>query len=138
LNENLQKIIAFGQSYVEETTTNSCPMCASQFGTFADLLDAINSQKSDVLGLDKQKGTIEELKTESYQIKLGAEQVAKDIIQELTKMKDKVEFENGRQRKLEQKILHWIRFYQNRAALSEQEIDTFQINVGMSQDGDID
>lgn len=138
LNDNLQKIIAFGQSYVEETTTNTCPMCASHFGTFADLLSAINNQKSDVLSLDKQKKTLEEFKTEAAQIKLGAAQIAKDIIQELNKMKVSVELENARLRKFEQKILNWIRFYQNRTELSRHEVDTFETNVGISQEGDIE
>ena len=138
LNDNLQKIIAFGQSYVEETTTNSCPMCASQFDTFSDLLSAIKYQKNDVLDLDKQMETIDSLKNEIERIKQDAEQITNDIIQELNRMKNKVELENSGLRKLEQKILHWIRFYQNRTDHSKQWINTFRTNVGISQEEDIE
>lgn len=69
LNENLQRILNFGKDYIKETKTSTCPLCASEFQDFQDLLSVISRQKEDVLGLEELRSRIDEDQKKSSELK---------------------------------------------------------------------
>lgn len=61
LNENLNKIILFGEDYINKTNTSDCPLCKTPFNTFENLIKNIKLEKNDTLKLAEQKDEISSL-----------------------------------------------------------------------------
>jgi|GEM_PF-3232492 len=64
LNESLEKIKGWGENYVEKTGAKKCPLCATEFEAFSDLITKIKSQKNKVLKIDELRKSIEEITKE--------------------------------------------------------------------------
>lgn len=58
LNENLNRIIKWGEAYTIETETSGCPLCQSPFDSFDLLLSNIRKDKKDALALTEQEEQI--------------------------------------------------------------------------------
>jgi DNA repair exonuclease SbcCD ATPase subunit len=61
LNDSLDKIKGWGESYVEKTGVKICPLCTTEFEEFNDLIEKIKSQKNKVLKIEKLQKSIEEI-----------------------------------------------------------------------------
>jgi DNA repair exonuclease SbcCD ATPase subunit len=61
LNENLDKIILFGEGYITTTHTSECPLCKTSFESFEKLIEKIKLDKKDTLKITEQKNEISRL-----------------------------------------------------------------------------
>jgi exonuclease SbcC len=61
LNENLDKIILFGEGYISTTHTAECPLCKTSFESFEKLIEKIKLDKKDTLKITEQKNEISRL-----------------------------------------------------------------------------
>jgi exonuclease SbcC len=58
LNDDLNKIILFGEDYITKTNSSDCPLCKTTFETFEDLLQKVKSEKKNTLKITEQKNEI--------------------------------------------------------------------------------
>lgn len=79
LNENLDKIILFGEDYITETNSSDCPLCKSSFKTFEDLLEKVKLDKKDTLKLTEQKNEINNLENEKFELVKNKTELIKSI-----------------------------------------------------------
>jgi exonuclease SbcC len=86
LNENLDKIILFGEDYITKTNSSDCPLCKSPFDSFEDLIKRIKLDKKDTLMLSQQKEEISNLSNELTELL----KTRTDLIK---KIKDVIEIE---------------------------------------------
>lgn len=75
LNENLSRIITWGQDIIKKTKTSNCPLCNSHYNNFEELLTHVNSEKEDTLNLLEKSNLIDKLKIQVNE----AEENQKDI-----------------------------------------------------------
>jgi exonuclease SbcC len=61
LNENLDRLILFGEDYITKTNSSDCPLCKTTFKSFEDLIDNVKLDKKDTLKLNEQKNEISNL-----------------------------------------------------------------------------
>ncbi|WNH07673.1 hypothetical protein [Thalassobellus suaedae] len=61
LNENLDRLILFGEDYITKTNSSDCPLCKTTFESFESLIDKVKLDKKDTLKLNEQKNEISEL-----------------------------------------------------------------------------
>ncbi|WP_035845621.1 AAA family ATPase [Crocinitomix catalasitica] len=61
LNENLDRLILFGEDYITKTNSSDCPLCKTTFKSFEDLIDKVKLDKKDTLKLNEQENEISEL-----------------------------------------------------------------------------
>lgn len=64
LNENLDRLILFGEDYITQTNSSNCPLCKTTFKSFEDLIDKVKLDKKDTLKLNEQKDEISNLTNE--------------------------------------------------------------------------
>ena len=58
LNENLDKLILFGEDYIIKTNSSNCPLCKTAYESFEDLIHRVKLDKIDTLKLSEQKNEI--------------------------------------------------------------------------------
>lgn len=83
LNENLDKIILFGEDYITKTNTSDCPLCKSRFDSFENLIERIKLDKKDTLMLTQQKEEISNLSNELNELlktRIDLSKKIKDVI----------------------------------------------------------
>jgi exonuclease SbcC len=72
LEENLDRLLAWGAEYVQALDENHCPLCKTEFANVSDLLDQIRSEKRVALKVQDQERKIWDL--EDKQKKLSGSQ----------------------------------------------------------------
>ncbi|MEX2336359.1 MAG: hypothetical protein WD555_03710, partial [Fulvivirga sp.] len=70
LDENLDKIISWGEEYVQNLDATHCPLCKTGFESVTGLLAKIRSEKVEVLKVTRQQESIKELNEKKAEISL--------------------------------------------------------------------
>jgi len=80
LNDSLEKIKGWGESYVESTNVNTCPLCTTKFETFNVLIEKIKSQKNNVLKIEELQTSIKELNNNLQEAIVGRKKIEENLI----------------------------------------------------------
>ncbi|PHS08093.1 MAG: hypothetical protein COA88_07305 [Kordia sp.] len=118
LNENLDKIILFGEDYITATNSSDCPLCKSSFKTFEDLLEKVKLDKKDTLKLTEQQNEIINLENERVELLKNKTELIKSI-------NDIIIFESG---KISKNILN-IQGVKNKLSNEMNDINNNIINL---------
>jgi hypothetical protein len=79
LNDSLEKIKGWGESYVESTNVSACPLCTTKFETFNDLIEKIKSEKGSVLKIEVLQESIIELNGQLKEAVEGRAEVEREL-----------------------------------------------------------
>ncbi|PEL43855.1 AAA family ATPase [Bacillus wiedmannii] len=73
LNEQVNTIVKVGREIIEETKTESCPLCKNKFKDYTELLMMLNSDLGNMMDLQNILGRITSLKNENEVLELELE-----------------------------------------------------------------
>lgn len=129
LSENLQKIIEFGKTYVSETETSTCPLCTNPFNNFHSLLEKIETQKDDVLGLENLQADITNAKQELATTKIELANELETIRTVLRRREVQIHLKVVEAQTAEQATRNLIKYFQDQLSVARQDIGSIQRSV---------
>lgn len=101
LDENLDKIILFGENYINKTNTTDCPLCKTSFDSFEKLIESVKTEKKGALKIVKQQNEISNLEKELSDLLKTKTDLLKSINDIISFEKEKIskELQKGQENK---------------------------------------